>query len=67
MMNKNTVIKMLVPSDNAFASVPDDNAGYPFDLNIPHEEDQEKFATIILLMKMFHNLFPDNEHTICRR
>jgi len=54
-------------------SVLGDNTGHPFDLNDPHEEDQENlhagdyfphvqvmFATIIVHMKRFHNQFTDN-------
>jgi hypothetical protein len=58
------------------ASVPGDNAGHPFDLNDPPEEDQENmhacdhfphvqamFATIIINVESFNNQFTDNQHT----
>jgi hypothetical protein len=58
------------------ASVPGDNAGHAFDLNDPLEEQDNlhegdyfpqfpvMFATIIVHVKMFHNLSTDNQHAI---
>ena len=57
-------------SNQQLASVPSDNAGHPFDLNGPQEEEEEQnlhagdyfshiqvmFATIIVHVKKFHNL-----------
>jgi len=57
-------------SNHQHASVPGDNAGHPFDLNDPHEEEEEHnlhagdyfshvqvmFATLIVHVKKFHNL-----------